>query len=109
MVRLRLHPLCRHGAATRASGRLTVYIEGLDQYRGWFQAALLTAVGSTGVAKAPFKTCITHGWTVDGEGKAMHKSLGNGVDPYDIMNKYGADLHPSVGRFRRLPRGHALL
>ena len=69
-----------------------VYMEGLDQYRGWFQAALLTAVGSTGVAKAPFKTCITHGWTVDGEGKAMHKSLGNGVDPYDIMNKYGADL-----------------
>ena len=69
-----------------------VYMEGLDQYRGWFQAALLTAVGSTGVAKAPFKTCITHGWTVDGEGKAMHKSLGNGVDPSDIMNKYGADL-----------------
>ena len=69
-----------------------VYMEGLDQYRGWFQAALLTAVGSTGVAQAPFKTCITHGWTVDGEGKAMHKSLGNGVDPYDIMNKYGADL-----------------
>mgnify|MGYP000193536862 CR=1 FL=1 len=48
---------------------------------GWFQAALLTAVGSTGVAQAPFKTCITHGWTVDGEGKAMHKSLGNGVEP----------------------------
>ena len=69
-----------------------VYMEGLDQYRGWFQAALLTAVGSTGVAQAPFKACITHGWTVDGEGKAMHKSLGNGVDPYDIMNKYGADL-----------------
>nr|WP_325301334.1 isoleucine--tRNA ligase [uncultured Dysosmobacter sp.] len=69
-----------------------VYMEGLDQYRGWFQAALLTAVGSTGVAQAPFKTCITHGWTVDGEGKAMHKSLGNGVDPYEIMNKYGADL-----------------
>ena len=69
-----------------------VYMEGLDQYRGWFQAALLTAVGSTGVAKAPFKTCITHGWTVDGEGKAMHKSLGNGVDPADIFNKYGADI-----------------
>ena len=49
-------------------------------------------MGSTGVAQAPFKTCITHGWTVDGEGKAMHKSLGNGVDPYEIMNKYGADL-----------------
>ena len=69
-----------------------MYMEGLDQYRGWFQAALLTAVGSTGVAQAPFKECLTHGWTVDGEGKAMHKSLGNGMDPYEIMNKYGADL-----------------
>jgi len=69
-----------------------VYIEGLDQYRGWFQSAMLTAVGSTGVAQAPFKECLTHGWTVDGEGKAMHKSLGNGMDPYEIMDKYGADL-----------------
>ena len=41
---------------------------------------------------APFKECVTHGWTVDGEGKAMHKSLGNGVDPDEIFNKYGADL-----------------
>ncbi len=70
----------------------TVYIEGLDQYRGWFQAALLTAVGSTGEAKAPFKECLTHGWTVDGQGRAMHKSLGNGMDPAEIINKYGADL-----------------
>ena len=69
-----------------------MYLEGLDQYRGWFQSALLTAVGSTGKAEAPFKICVTHGWTVDGEGKAMHKSLGNGMDPYEIMNKYGADL-----------------
>ncbi len=70
----------------------SVYMEGLDQYRGWFQSALLTAVGSTGVAQAPFKACVTHGWTVDGEGKAMHKSLGNGVDPAEVFNKYGADL-----------------
>ena len=69
-----------------------MYIEGLDQYRGWFQAAMLTAVGSTGVAQAPFKECLTHGWTVDGEGRAMHKSLGNGMDPAEIMDKYGADL-----------------
>ena len=68
-----------------------MYMEGLDQYRGWFQASLLTAVGSTGSAQAPFRTCLTHGWTVDGEGKAMHKSLGNGMDPYEIMDKYGAD------------------
>ncbi len=68
-----------------------LYLEGLDQYRGWFQSSLLTAVGALGKG-APFKECVTHGWTVDGEGKAMHKSLGNGVDPADIFKKYGADL-----------------
>jgi len=66
-------------------------MEGLDQYRGWFQSSLLTAVGAFGNG-APFKECVTHGWTVDGEGKAMHKSLGNGVDPYDLFKKYGADI-----------------
>ena len=69
----------------------TVYLEGADQYRGWFQSSLLTAVGALGKG-APFKECLTHGWTVDGEGRAMHKSLGNGVDPADIIKKYGADL-----------------
>ena len=69
----------------------TVYLEGADQYRGWFQSSLLTAVGAFGKG-APFKECITHGWTVDGEGRAMHKSLGNGVDPADIIKKYGADI-----------------
>ncbi len=69
-----------------------VYLEGADQYRGWFQSSLLTAVGSTGKAEAPFKTVLTHGWVVDGEGRAMHKSLGNGVDPLDMIKKYGADL-----------------
>ena len=69
----------------------TMYLEGLDQYRGWFQSSLLTAVGAFGQG-APFQECVTHGWTVDGEGKAMHKSLGNGMDPYEIMDKYGADL-----------------
>ncbi|WP_297988820.1 isoleucine--tRNA ligase, partial [uncultured Oscillibacter sp.] len=69
----------------------TVYMEGLDQYRGWFQSSLLTAVGAFGKG-APFKECVTHGWTVDGEGRAMHKSLGNGVDPADVMNQYGADI-----------------
>ena len=69
----------------------TVYMEGLDQYRGWFQSSLLTAVGALGQG-APFRECVTHGWTVDGEGKAMHKSLGNGVDPADIFKKYGADM-----------------
>ena len=69
----------------------TMYMEGLDQYRGWFQSSLLTAVGAFGKG-APFKECVTHGWTVDGEGKAMHKSLGNGVDPADVFKKYGADM-----------------
>ncbi len=69
----------------------TVYMEGLDQYRGWFQSSLLTAVGAMGQG-APFQECVTHGWTVDGEGKAMHKSLGNGVDPADIFKKFGADM-----------------
>ena len=69
----------------------TMYLEGLDQYRGWFQSSLLTAVGAFGQG-APFQECVTHGWTVDGEGRAMHKSLGNGVDPADIFKKYGADL-----------------
>jgi len=69
----------------------TMYLEGLDQYRGWFQSSLLTAVGAFGKG-APFRECVTHGWTVDGEGKAMHKSLGNGMDPDEIINEFGADM-----------------
>jgi len=68
-----------------------MYLEGLDQYRGWFQSSLLTAVGALGKG-APFKQCVTHGWTVDEQGRAMHKSLGNGVDPADVFKKYGADM-----------------
>jgi len=68
-----------------------LYLEGADQYRGWFQSSLLTAVGAKG-AGAPYKAVLTHGWVVDGEGKAMHKSLGNSVYPEDIIKKYGADL-----------------
>ena len=68
-----------------------VYLEGNDQYRGWFQSSLLVAVGAL-ERGAPFKECLTHGWTVDGQGRAMHKSLGNGMDPAEIFNKYGADL-----------------
>ncbi len=69
-----------------------LYLEGADQYRGWFQASLLTAIGAKGGTTAPFKAVLTHGWVVDGEGRAMHKSLGNGVDPQDMVAKYGADL-----------------
>ena len=67
-----------------------LYLEGADQYRGWFQSSLLTSVAVFGYA--PFKQVLTHGWTVDGEGKAMHKSLGNAIAPEEIISKYGADL-----------------
>lgn len=67
-----------------------LYLEGADQYRGWFQSSLLTAVATKG--SAPYKAVLTHGWTVDGEGKAMHKSLGNSVLPDELIPKYGADL-----------------
>ena len=78
--------------STDAHWPADLYLEGADQYRGWFQSSLLTAVGARGEAQAPFKTVLTHGWVVDGEGRAMHKSLGNGVDPLDMIKKYGADL-----------------
>ena len=68
-----------------------MYIEGGDQYRGWFQSSLLVAVGALGKG-APYRECLTHGWTVDGEGKAMHKSLGNGMDPAEIISEFGADM-----------------
>ncbi len=68
-----------------------LYLEGADQYRGWFQSSLLTAVGAKDQG-APYRTVLTHGWVVDGEGKAMHKSLGNSVAPEEVIVKYGADL-----------------
>ena len=68
-----------------------LYLEGADQYRGWFQSSLLTAVGAKGQG-APYKAVLTHGWVVDGEGKAMHKSLGNSVLAEDVVKKYGADI-----------------
>ena len=68
-----------------------MYLEGGDQYRGWFQSSLLVAVGAMGQG-APYRECLTHGWTVAGDGRAMHKSLGNGVDPSEMINKFGADM-----------------
>ena len=68
-----------------------MYMEGGDQYRGWFQSSLLVAVGALGKG-APYRECLTHGWTVDGEGRAMHKSLGNGIDPADMIHEFGADI-----------------
>ena len=67
-----------------------LYLEGADQYRGWFQSSLLTSVAAKG--RAPYKAVCTHGWVVDGEGKAMHKSLGNGMSPDEVTEKFGADI-----------------
>ena len=67
-----------------------LYLEGGDQYRGWFQSSMLTSIAVNGVA--PYKQIVTHGWTVDGEGKVMHKSLGNAVSPDDVLKEYGADI-----------------
>ncbi len=67
-----------------------MYMEGGDQYRGWFQSSLLTSVACTG--KAPYKSVLTHGWVVDGEGKAMHKSAGNAIAPSEVIDQYGADI-----------------
>ena len=67
-----------------------LYLEGGDQHRGWFQHALWTGVALKG--HAPFKTVLTHGWVLDAQGKAMHKSAGNVIDPMDLMKQYGADV-----------------
>ena len=67
-----------------------LYLEGSDQHRGWFMSSLMTSVATKG--HAPYKQVLTHGFTVDGDGKKMSKSLGNTVSPQDVMNKLGADI-----------------
>lgn len=67
-----------------------LYLEGSDQHRGWFQSSLLTGVAIDKVA--PYKQCLTHGFTVDEHGRKMSKSLGNGIEPQDIMKTLGADI-----------------
>ncbi len=67
-----------------------MYLEGGDQYRGWFQSSMLTSIAVNGMA--PYKEILTHGWTVDGQGKVMHKSLGNAISPQDTIKEYGADI-----------------
>jgi isoleucyl-tRNA synthetase len=66
-----------------------LYIEGGDQYRGWFHSSLLIGVGLRN--NSPYRECATIGWTLDSQGRAMSKSLGNGVDPNDVIRKYGAE------------------
>ncbi len=67
-----------------------MYLEGSDQHRGWFQSSLLTSVATTG--QAPFRTVLTHGFTVDGSGKKMSKSAGNVMAPQEVIGKYGAEV-----------------
>ena len=81
-----------HGALLKKYGTCVadVYLEGSDQYRGWFNSSLITSVALEG--KAPYKTIISHGFTLDGQGRKMSKSLGNTVDPIQVCNESGADI-----------------
>jgi isoleucyl-tRNA synthetase len=67
-----------------------MYLEGSDQHRGWFHSSLLECIGTRG--RAPYKSVLTHGFVVDGEGKKMSKSVGNVIDPQEIIDKYGAEI-----------------
>ncbi len=67
-----------------------LYLEGSDQHRGWFHSSLLCSVGTRG--RAPYRNVLTHGFVVDGTGKAMHKSAGNVIAPEDLTKKYGAEI-----------------
>ncbi|ATF94194.1 Isoleucine--tRNA ligase [Cedecea neteri] len=67
-----------------------MYLEGSDQHRGWFMSSLMISTAMKG--KAPYRQVLTHGFTVDGQGRKMSKSIGNTVSPQDVMNKLGADI-----------------
>ncbi|GAB4411728.1 MAG: isoleucine--tRNA ligase [Thermodesulfovibrionales bacterium] len=83
-----------HAAVMARNERLSwpadMYLEGSDQHRGWFQSSLITSAGTRG--SAPYKTVLTHGFVVDGQGKKMSKSLGNVVSPHDVIKTNGAEI-----------------
>jgi isoleucyl-tRNA synthetase len=89
---------CTHAFVTEArpelGGREAVqadlYLEGSDQHRGWFQSSLLESCGTRG--QAPYKAVMTHGFTMDAGGRKMSKSLGNTIDPLDVVKEHGADI-----------------
>ncbi|MCH5206600.1 MAG: isoleucine--tRNA ligase [Oscillospiraceae bacterium] len=85
---------CTHAAVLKERPELSwpadMYLEGCDQYRGWFQSSLLTSVATTG--QAPYKAVCTHGWVVDGNGQQMHKSKGNQIFPEEVIKDFGADV-----------------
>ena len=74
----------------RLGGRADLYLEGSDQHRGWFHTALLTSLATRD--RAPFASVLTHGFTLDGKGRKMSKSLGNTIAPQDIAKKFGAEI-----------------
>jgi isoleucyl-tRNA synthetase len=73
-----------------AEGGRVVYFEGPDQHRGWFNSSLMVSAGTAD--RAPYTDVCTHGWVLDGQGRAMHKSLGNDLKPRDVVKKYGAEI-----------------
>ncbi len=79
-----------YGAFQGDKGAKVLYLEGGDQHRGWFHSSLLTSVALRG--RAPYSHCATAGWTLDEQGRAMSKSLGNGVDPVDIAQRMGGEI-----------------
>jgi isoleucyl-tRNA synthetase len=85
---------CSHAAVLEQRPELRwpaeMYLEGSDQHRGWFHSSLLEAVGTRD--KPPYKTVLTHGFVVDGEGRKMSKSVGNNVTPDELIPKYGAEV-----------------
>lgn len=81
---------CVVDAREDLTGPADLYLEGSDQHRGWFMSSMMTSVAING--HAPYKQVLTHGFTVDENGRKMSKSLGNVISPQDVMNKMGADI-----------------
>ena len=84
------HPDLDEAWARARTGGHVVYFEGPDQHRGWFNSSLMVGVGLD--RAAPYTDVATHGWVLDAEGRAMHKSLGNVISPIDVVAKIGADV-----------------
>ncbi len=82
--------LGRRANLRRDAGDRVMYLEGSDQHRGWFHSSLLTGVAMHG--RAPYDEVLTHGFTVDAQGRKMSKSLGNGIEPQDVIRTHGADI-----------------
>ena len=92
----------RLGVDLENGKRASLYLEGSDQHRGWFQSSLKTSVAMHGIA--PYEQVLTHGFTVDADGKKMSKSLGNVVTPPEDMQRAGCRCAASLGGRHRLRR-----